>query len=81
MKTIIFIAFACIMIIQSFAQNRIDPPKVIDKTSDTVFINNSNEFIKGWNMGENGKRLDDAIRVNYYDRVTNSLNQRKYILL
>ena len=64
--SIIFINFNI-----SLAQDIFDPPK-LDTVANGSMINRSNVFKLGWNWGNHGKKLDDALNINLYHDVPNS---------
>jgi len=68
MKKFIILLGIAISISASLAQNNIDPLKIENYTDTTVFDRNWNNthFIKGWNWGNPGRWLDEALGMNYY---------------
>lgn len=47
-----------------YSQNRIDPPE--NTTINYPTLQNSKEFILGWNYGGPGAKLDAALNMNYF---------------
>ncbi|OGU60328.1 MAG: hypothetical protein A2X64_03810 [Ignavibacteria bacterium GWF2_33_9] len=69
MKTIISSIFVIILVIPLFSQNIIDPPKLPHNFNDPGIYDRNfdkNNFLLGWNWGSPGKKLDDALGINYY---------------
>ena len=58
----LIIMLSCI----SYSQSRIDPVRLFDKTTLSYYLNPNNEFIRGWNWGTMGKKIDEALNTKYY---------------
>ena len=67
MKHIILLVGIFISISNLYSQNPIDPPALpIDFSDTTVFDRNweQSNFIRGWNWGDKGRKLDEAMNIN-----------------
>lgn len=51
-----------------FSQNIIDPPPIVTDTTGNFDVIDpvQHKFILGWNWGSPGKKLDDALYMNFY---------------
>ncbi|MCX6153894.1 MAG: hypothetical protein NT007_07035 [Candidatus Kapabacteria bacterium] len=77
MKTILVIlAFIPTLI---FGQDRIDPPKLYLLDTASVVDRNWSGFMRGWNWGCYGQKLDSALHINFYHYGTLTDSFNKYI--
>ena len=69
MKYILIILFPVLLI----AQDNIDPLPIISDTTENydIIVPEQQDFILGWNWGTAGKKLDDALNVNFYHSYPN----------
>ncbi|MFA5605527.1 MAG: hypothetical protein WC970_06660 [Dehalococcoidales bacterium] len=69
MKTLKYFSLFFFLSISVYSQNIIDPPILpIGFDSTALFDRNFNDsaFIIGWNWSSTGRRLDEAMRINFY---------------
>ncbi len=78
MKPLI-ILFAFIFVFKAYSQDLINPPK-LQRLDTTTAIDRSNNFVKGWNWGSPGKKLDSAMLMNAYHDFPESSIDTKYNL-
>ena len=69
MRTVLYLLMFAFTISVVNAQDIIDPPTLpINFNNTAVFDRNFNQthFVKGWNWGGTGRKLDEAMLMNYY---------------
>ncbi len=63
------------------SQDLIDPPKLHVVDTCSILVRQTNSFIKGWNWGSPGLKLDSAMLMNsYHDYPANSTDTKSNIL-
>jgi len=69
MKNLIMAILATtILVLALSAQDKVDPRRLFNKATDTLINSNINEFAKGWNWGTSGRKLDEALNINYLEQ-------------
>ena len=85
MKTIISSLFVIILVIPLFSQNIIDPPKLPHNFNDPGIYDRNfdkNNFLLGWNWGQEGEKLDRSMMINgYHDFPFNNNNVKDSTLI
>ena len=69
MKTLKYFPLIILLTLNIFSQDTIDPPRLpINFNNPEIFDRNFNDttFILGWNWSSFGRRLDEAMRINYF---------------
>ena len=69
MKKLLICLVAIVSIISAYSQDIIDPPKLpTDFNDSTIYDKNftNTNFIRGWSFGTPGRKLDEAMYMNYY---------------
>lgn len=59
------------------SQDLINPPK-LQRLDTSTAIDRSKNFVKGWNWGSPGKKLDSAMLMNTYHDFPESSTDTKY---
>ncbi len=76
MKKIIFLLLI-INLNLLISQDLINPPK-LQRLDTTTAIDRSNSFVKGWNWGSPGQKLDSALLMNSYHDFPESSTDTKF---
>jgi hypothetical protein len=61
---IIFVLFFAFSLCK--AQTTLDPPSILGNLNQNMINQNADCIVRGWNWGNPGKRLDDALSINFY---------------
>ena len=73
MKTLLIYLVAIVSIISAYSQDIIDPPKLPTNFNDTAIYDKNftdTNFIRGWSWGTPGRKLDEAMFMNYFNFLT-----------
>ncbi len=84
MKKIILIVLTIVLFAISLtAQSKIDPPALFNSNTESVIKKESTNFLRGWNWGSSGRKLDEALLINSYHslphKIENELDRTGYI--